>query len=282
MSEEQPPADNELETKGRPLIIAHRGASAVAPENTVAAFRKALDAGANGVEFDVRLSKDGVPVVIHDATLLRTAGISERVADLTAEQLSHVDVGSWFNASNPALARPGFAAEGVPSLRSILRLLTGIPGPIYIEMKCETEDDVSPLVDAVCREIQDSSLLERLIVKSFHLGAIPRARAILPGVATAALFAPKVMRLLRKEKYLINIARELGANHLSVHKALISRQLVRKAERAGMPVTVWTVNTRRWIPRATKLGVFAVITNDPVKMLANRESTPWPQAHENS
>ena len=73
-----------------PLIIAHRGASAHAPENTLASFRKAVEVGADGIELDVRLSKDGVPVVIHDATLTRTGGINNRVADLTAEQLSRV------------------------------------------------------------------------------------------------------------------------------------------------------------------------------------------------
>ncbi|MEP7147893.1 MAG: glycerophosphodiester phosphodiesterase family protein [Acidobacteriota bacterium] len=254
-----------------PLIIAHRGASAFAPENTIAAFSKALESGADGVEFDVRLSKDGVPIVIHDATLVRTAGINKRVSDLTAEQLAEVDVGSWFNAAYPAQARPEFAAEGIPSLRTVLRLLENAAGPVYIEMKCDTENDVSPLVDAVCREIRDSPLLERLIVKSFLLGVIPRARAVLPRLHTAALFAPQFMRLLRKEKYLINIALELGADHLSVHKALISRKLVRKAERSGLPVTVWTVNTPGWITRATKQGIFAVITNDPLKLLASRE-----------
>lgn len=255
-----------------PLIIAHRGASASAPENTIAAFKTAFESGADGVEFDVRLSKEGVPVVIHDATLVRTAGINKRVSDLTADQLAHVDAGSWFNAAYPAHARPEFAAERIPSLRTVLQLLENVAGPIYIEMKCDTENDVSPLVDAVCREIRDSPLFERLIVKSFLLGVIPRARAILPGLRTAALFAPQFMRLLRKEKYLINIALELGAHHLSVHKALFSRKLVGKAERSGLPVTVWTVDSPRWIARATKQGLFAVITNDPLKMLASRES----------
>jgi len=264
-----------------PLIIAHRGASALAPENTIAAFTRAIDAGSDGVEFDVRLSKDGVPVVVHDATLLRTTGINERVADLTAEQLSRVDAGSWFNAAYPMHARTEFASEGIPSLRLVLKLLEKMPGRVYIEMKCETEDAVSGLVESVCREIADSPLLGKIIVKSFRLGVVPRAQAILPGIRTAALFAPKVMRLLRKEKYLINIAQELGADHLSVHKALVSRQLVRKAEKAGIQVTVWTVNAPRWIMRATKLGVFAVITNDPAKMLASRESTP-PREHGNA
>ncbi len=255
-----------------PLIIAHRGASAIAPENTLAAFQQAVDVGSDGVEFDVRLSKDGIPVVIHDETLLRTAGINKRVSELTAEQLSEVDAGSWFNAAYPHLARAEYGAEGVPPLRTVLRLLKKNVDPIYIELKCEIDDDISLLVDTVCREIVESELVEKVIVESFHLGIIPRTRVTLPGVRTAALFAPKLFRMLRKEKYLINIARELGADQLSLHKALVTRRLVRKAEKHGMPVTVWTVDAARWISRATDLGVYAVITNDPSRLIKRRES----------
>lgn len=263
-----------------PLIIGHRGASALAPENTIAAFKKAIEAGADGVEFDVRLSKDRIPVVIHDATLLRTAGVSKRVADLTAEQLSHVDAGSWFNAAHPAFAKPEFADEGVASLRSVLHVLENVAGPVYVEVKCEPEEDVSTLVDAVCREIADSTLLKKIIIESFHLSVIPRTRAILSEVQTAALFAPKIMRLLRKEKYLISIARELGAGHLCLHKTLATRELVRKAEKYGMPVTVWTVNRAAWVSRAARQGLYAVITDEPSKMLSRRESMLRQRAQE--
>ncbi|MEP6703976.1 MAG: glycerophosphodiester phosphodiesterase family protein [Acidobacteriota bacterium] len=255
-----------------PFIIAHRGASAMAPENTLAAFKRAIESGADGVEFDVRLSKDGVPVVIHDATLVRTAGRDEHVGALTVDELSRVDIGSWFNAAQPAKARPEFPAERVPSLRTVLELLENMRGPIYIELKSEDEHEVSALVDAVCREIAGSPVLEKIIVKSFCLEVIPRTRAVLPGVRTAALFAPKVMRLLRKEKYLIEIARELGADHLSLHKSLVSRKLVSKAKKIGMPVTIWTVDRARRIRWAAKQGLFAVITNDPGPMLVERES----------
>ncbi|MEO8572695.1 MAG: glycerophosphodiester phosphodiesterase family protein [Pyrinomonadaceae bacterium] len=262
-----------------PLIIAHRGASATAPENTFAAFKRAIESGVDGVEFDVRLSKDGVPMVIHDATLLRTAGRDEHVAALTADELSRVYVGSWFNAAHPTRARPEFSAERIPSLRTVLQLLKNVPGPIYVELKTEADDEVPALVEGVCREIAGSPVLEKIIVKSFRLEVIPRTRAVLPGVRTAALFAPKVMRLLRKEKYLIDIARELGADHLSLHKSLVSRKLVAKAEKFGMPVTIWTVDRASRIQRAAKQGLFAIITNDPVPMLAERESM---QQHQES
>ncbi len=88
-----------MQTDGgkKPLIIAHRGASAIAPENTLAAFRRAIDDGAEGIEFDVRLTKDGVPVVLHDAQLNRVGRCEGRVIDFTSKQLQKLDVGSWFN-----------------------------------------------------------------------------------------------------------------------------------------------------------------------------------------
>jgi glycerophosphoryl diester phosphodiesterase len=252
-------------------IIAHRGASATAPENTLAAFSRAIDQGADGIEFDVRLAKDGMPVVIHDATLLRTAGIDEPVATRTSDELSRIDVGSWFNAAYPERSSEDYGSERIASLRTVLKQFENIRGPIYIELKCEVDEDVSSLVDAVCREIAGSPLRDQIIVKSFRLEVIPRTRAALPDIKTAALFAPKVMRLLRKEKYLIKIARELGADHLSIHKSLVSAKLIRKAARSGMQVAIWTVDSKRWSPWSEKHGLFALITNDPSKMLAGRE-----------
>src|SRR4051812_25832757 len=97
-----------------PLIIGHRGASAVAPENTMAAFREAIAVGAHGIEFDVRLASDGMPVVIHDSALRRTGGLNQRVADFSRAELSQIDVGSWFP--------PRFANEAVPSLGELFDL----------------------------------------------------------------------------------------------------------------------------------------------------------------
>ncbi len=84
-----------------PETIAHRGASSNAPENTRVAFQKAIDDGAEGLEFDVRLTKDGVPVVFHDASLRRIAQINYKISELTIAELRRIDIGSWFNARNP-------------------------------------------------------------------------------------------------------------------------------------------------------------------------------------
>jgi len=253
-----------------PLIIAHRGDSAHAPENTLAAFRSAIDAGADGVEFDVRLAKDGVPVVIHDATLKRTTGLDKRAADLTSAEIQKIDVGSWFNARHPRRANPEFAGETVPTLASVLALLSSFDGRVYIELKCGLRSSI-PLVDAVAGLLRDSPILPRVIIKSFRLAAIAEIRHRLPEVQTAALFNPSILSILRRRRYIIEMAREFGAQQLSLHRSLVTPRLVRLARDAGMPVTVWTADNPKWIKQCRKFGIGALITNDPAKMLAARD-----------
>ena len=252
-----------------PLIVAHRGASAVAPENTAAAFRQAIADGAEGIEFDVRLTKDGVPVVFHDADLKRIAGRDSRVIELTAAELQRFDVGSWFNRAFPDTADAAFAAEIVPTLAEVLDLLDDFRGLIYVELKGK-EAEIAALVRAVCAVIENSPLLPQLIVKSFRLAAIPEIRRRCPPVKTAALFAPKIMNALRKEKYLLKLARDLGAEQVSLHYSLATARLAEKAAALDMPVTIWTADHPRWIKRALKLGLQAVITNNPARLLERK------------
>lgn len=252
-----------------PLIIAHRGASAIAPENTLAAFQKAIDDGADGIEFDVRLTGDGEAIVFHDADLKRIAGRDEKIIDLSLEELGKIDAGSWFNRAFPRTADESFSSETIPALREVLELLKDFRGLIYIELKCK-EREVEPLVKAVCREIGGSHLLPQIIVKSFRLQVIPEIRRLCDGVATAALFAPKIMTMLRKEKYLLKIAQEFRADQISLHYTLVSRKFMTKAEKRGFPIAVWTIDNPRFVRRAFDLGIRAVITNNPANLLAKK------------
>jgi glycerophosphoryl diester phosphodiesterase len=256
----------------RPLIVAHRGASAAAPENTLAAFRKGLEEGADGVEFDVRLTRDGVPVVFHDSTLSRVAGIDRRIADLNYKELADIDVGSWFDrmkqgaTAPPAsrdLGRSTFQDERIPTLAAGLELFENETGPVYVELKCDRPADIGPLVAAAGAVIQASNVPSgRIIVKSFELSALPLVRRMLPDVAAAALFAPKLARLFRPSG-IVRTAARFEATHLSLHRSLVGRRIVDRAGQAGMPVTAWTVDNPAWLARRLDLGLFAVITNDP-------------------
>ena len=256
--------------KQSPLIIGHRGASANAPENTLAAFQMAVDDGADGVEFDVQLSKDGVPMVIHDDNLKRTGLREEKVADLTARQLNKINVGSWFNAKFPKRAKPEFAKEMVPTLAQVLELLKDFDGLIYIELKVE-DTDYRELAAAVCDVIRDSPRLSQMIVKSFKLAAIPEVRHRLPEVQTAALFAPQILDYLRRRKYILALAHEFGAHQISLHHSLVTKKLTALASAANMPVTIWTADNPKWVAKCRKLGIRSLITNDPTKLLAKRD-----------
>lgn len=256
--------------KNSPLIVAHRGFSSSAPENTLAAFRRAIGAGADGVEFDVQLAKDGVPVVIHDIDLKRLARRKEGIADLTSKQLAKIDVGSWFNAKFPKTARPEFAKATIPTLVQVLKLYEKTTGPIYIELKCD-DSNYKPLAAAVCEMIRDSPMQPRLIIKSFKLAAIPLVRHMLPAVQTAALFEPSIMTILRRRRYIIAMAREFGAHQISLHYTLATPKLTAIAAEAQLPVTIWTVDDPKWLARCHRRGIGSVITNDPAKMLAARD-----------
>ena len=254
----------------RPLIIAHRGASALAPENTPAAFQKAIDDGADGIEFDVRFARDGVPVVIHDAKLDRLARVNGSVSDFTSEELRSLDVGSWFNAKNPRRAFEKYSGETIPSLAQSLEFLRDFRGLLYIELKCR-ENEIESLVKAVCRVIGKSPLLPNILIKSFKLEVIPKVLRHCPDVKTAALFAPKIMTILRKEKHLVKIASELGADEISLHFSLCTRKLMEKAAKKNLPVTIWTADNPQWVKRALNLGINAIITNNPARLLAKRQ-----------
>jgi len=252
-----------------PLIIAHRGASKHAPENTFAAFKRAIDAGADGIELDVRLAKDGVAVVFHDASLKRIAGRKGKIAHYTSAELGAFDAGSWFNRVAPELADPAYKNESVPTLLETLTFLKDFKGLIYVELKCK-EAEAEGLAKAVCSVIWSSKLLPQIVVKSFKLNALPHVKRFCPSIRTAALFAPKIMNILRKDKHLLNLAEEAGADEISLHYTLATRKLMKKAAKRNLRVIIWTADHPRWIRRALKLGLDAIITNDPARLIERR------------
>ena len=216
-----------------PLIIGHRGASAVALENTIAAFEAAIAAGADGIEFDVRLSRDGVPVIIHDDTLSRTHGVRRRVVDLTAEELRSV---------------------GVPSLRELFELMAGNSLLLCLEIKSREPE----LPELCCRLVREFGFEERVIVECFDLDVLRPIQ-----LRTAALFEPRIY----PDRNLIERALAVGATVLALHHKLAKAMLVEKAKAASLMVVVWTVDDPAWVARARVMGIEALITNDPARML---------------
>ena len=217
-----------------PLIIGHRGASAVAPENSIAAFEAAIAAGADGIEFDVRLSRDGVPVIIHDDTLQRTHGLRGRVVDSSANELGSV---------------------GVPSLRDLFELMSQNDLILYLEIKGSS----AALAERCCELVSEFSYEDRVIVECFDLNVIKNIRTL----KTAALFEPRIYT----DQRVIDRTLEARASVLALHHRLAKSTLVEKAKLAGLRVVVWTVDDPAWIARAQAMGIEALITNDPATMI---------------
>lgn len=254
-----------------PLIIGHRGASSVAPENTLAAFSRSILDGAEGFEFDVRLARDGVPVVIHDESLDRTALRPGIIAELSSAELQQIDVGTSFNQRRPRAARPEYFAATVPTLEQVFELVKGSGQILYLEMKSELEE-AAPLAAAVVQLVHDYRLIESVVVESFNLAAIIEVKRIAPQIRTAALFEPRLEQpasLLRKMKT-IGLALDAGADQIALHRTLATRRVVAAALEANLPVVVWTVDNPIWIKRALSLGIAALITNDPAALIRER------------
>ncbi len=241
-------------TSDRPLNIAHRGASAVAPPNTLAAFRRAAELGADGVELDVHLSADGVPVVIHDFTVDATTDGTGRVGDMPLAALKELDAGFRFD--------PAFAGERIPTLEEVFaevggRLL------INVELKSMPGNDYPGLEAAVAALIRRHGLTDRVLVSSFNPFALRRFRREMPEVPVGFLYetAP-LSRVARLAAALIR----LRPHALHPWWGLITPDTVRRARARGQRVVAWTVDEPEAMARLVEWGVDAIITNHPERM----------------
>ncbi len=260
-----------------PLILGHRGASAVAPENTLAAFSRAIRDGADGIEFDVRLSRDQVPVVIHDATLKRTGLIDRLVAELSSEELQNTDVGTWFDQGyrrEDLSSSTDYSVEKIPTLAQVFELFRSNTGVLYLEMKCAA-NAAAALATEVVTAIRRAEMIERVVVECFDLAAIVHVKRIDAAIRTAALFEPKLLRprsTVQRTK-MIDLALDHGADELALHHTLAGARVVEQARARGLEVVVWTVDSLRWVERARNMGIKALIANDPAPLVDHRNGS---------
>lgn len=241
-----------LRPPGSPLtVVAHRGASSAAPENTLVAQEVARRAGADWIETDVQPSRDGVPFVLHDATVDRTTDGTGNIRDLTAAQLKTLDAGSWF--------APQYAGERLPTLAEQLADLRDRGGNLLLEIKGRhTRDEVARIVQV----IRETGTTGRVVLQSFEVDALRHARELAPelplGLLRSSLDADPVA-----------VAREL---HLTAYNpsgsALLTRpSVVADLHRAGVAVMVWTVDSASQWQQLEEAGVDAVITNRPAELV---------------
>jgi len=259
---------SDVSAEQTPLIIGHRGASAIAPENTMVAFEQAMRDGADGIEFDVRLARDQLPVVIHDASLRRTGLKSVDVANLSSRELSEIDVGTWFNQRYPSRAKDEYTLATIPTLSEVFERFRDGQARLYVEMKCDALNGGRPLAQAVANLVRDYSLFDSVVVESFAHQSIAEIKRLDPRLRTAALFEPKLARPFPSTRRIIERALEFSADEIALHRTLAGRRITEEAARRGMRTVVWTVDNPSWKERARRYGVHAIITNNPAAMRA--------------
>jgi glycerophosphoryl diester phosphodiesterase len=234
------------------LIVAHRGASHYAPENTLAAFRLALEQGARAVECDVRRTRDKRLVVIHDATVDRTTDGSGLVSALPLDTVRSLDAGRWFGAEH--------AGERIPLLEEVLTLVRG-RALIQVEVKNDPIPTVgieAQVVDA----LRGCGLEGDALVMSFDHQSIRIVQSLRSGISTGILYTARLVDP-------VAAARAAGANALCLNWAYLDRDVVTQASGAGLGLCVWTVDDEAAFKRCQELGVDAVATNDPPLLLRN-------------
>jgi glycerophosphoryl diester phosphodiesterase len=230
-----------------PVIIAHRGASEQAPENTMAAFKRAMELGAGGIELDVHLSKDSHLVVTHDEQVDRTSNGKGLVRDKTLSELKSLDFGSWFSES--------FKGEKILELHEILELIRDWDGILNIEIK-NGPIFYPGIENAVSKAIAKFNRLQSTIVSSFNHYSLVEIRKINPAVRTAPLY---MAGLFEPWEY----ARRIGA--CAIHPLFynIVPDVMMGCKMNGIMVNPFTVDQPEYIKAMVAAGVDGIITNVP-------------------
>lgn len=231
-------------------IVAHRGASRDAPENTLAAVRLAWAQDADAVEVDVHLTADGRLAVIHDPDTQRTAGVARRVADLTLAELQQLDVGAW--------KAPAFAGERVPALDAVLALVP-VGRRIFVELKCGP-DGVGELVRCLARSGLAPS---QVVVISFELETARRAKQQLPRCEVCWILERDSSEGRRSPEALVAEARAARLDGLDLEAAWLDAPWVKQVRAAPFKLYVWTVDDAVLARRVAALGIDGITTNRP-------------------
>ena len=263
------------------LNTAHRGARSLAPENTLAAARKALESGAHLWELDVRSTADGELVVVHDATMERTSDVRTvfpfrkpwAVRDFTMEEIGRLDFGSWFVREDPFKTVAGgevskeeagsYAGERAPTLRQALEFTVAHDWAVNVEIK-----DLSGLpghetvVEKVVRLIDEFESGDRVIVSSFNHGYLAKVRTLSRKIATGVL----VSRSCRDP---VGLLRNLGAQACHFHRDAVGEKEIAALRRAGLETFVWVVNEEEEMRRFFRWGARGVFTDFPQRFPEN-------------
>ncbi|WP_371068677.1 glycerophosphodiester phosphodiesterase [Sediminibacillus sp. JSM 1682029] len=236
------------------LVYAHRGASKLAPENTMPAFQLAYEMGAEGIETDVQLSKDGIPVLIHDESVKRTTNAVGFVQDYTFEQLQKLDAGSWLSEkfeNTPIISLEEFLIWAQPKqLQLNIELKNNVIDYDHMEKK---------VYDLLCKY----KLVNRTTISSFNPVSIERFKQIDSKIATALLTSQRINGL-------VDYTAGLGAKALHIKYRLLNSKVVEQCRENDMKLRIYTINRSGAMKKCYQLKVDAIFTDLPDKAIEQR------------
>jgi glycerophosphoryl diester phosphodiesterase len=244
------------------IVCAHRGASGYAPENTLAAFRRAGELGATWIEFDVHLSADGVPVILHDDILQRTTNLGQpvRVTQLTLKELKELDAGSWFGSA--------FKGETIPTLDEVLEEFGPSLG-LNIEIKSKIGFEVDNGIEhKIAKALSRFNLRDKVVISSFDPSRLVTLHRHYPQLRLALLYSePAGEDQPGFDPF--KLAGSFGAVALHPPFKVVTPGLIQRAHELGLAVNTWTVNEVADIQRLIGLGVDMIISKHRLKALDN-------------
>lgn len=230
------------------LVWAHRGASAYAPENTIPAFEKAIQMGANGIELDVHMSLDGELIVIHDETVDRTSNGTGAIADMTLEQLKELDFSNGFLE---------YEGTRIPTLQEVYELFKSTTLALNVEIKCDIVMYWG-IWDKLIALEREMHLQGRILYSSFNHDVLPYIRALDPSANIGLLYSGSP-----KQPWQDAIRMRANAVHPNYKSIFRQPDMIRKCHDSGIAIHTWTVNDPAAMLSLAKSGVEALITNKP-------------------
>ena len=229
--------------KNKVMVIAHRGASGYAPENTLSSMKKAIELGAEMSELDVQETADGKLIILHDRSLKRTAGVDKNIWETNYSEIKRLDVGSWFSDE--------YKNEPVPTLQEIIDL---IKGKMKLNIELKTNGHEKRLAERTLKLVADNNFLDQVIFTSFKFSEIDKIHELNKKAKVGYLFS--------KIPENINVF-NADVDLLSANYKIVDTEFMKKAKASGKEVAVWTVNNPDDMKRMIELEVNAIITNYP-------------------
>lgn len=257
---ESPTIGDFMQNNGRVQIIAHRGFSGRAPENTVAAIREAIEVGADMAEIDVSLTADDQIVCLHDDKVNRTTNGKGHIAELTLAEAQRLDAGSWFS--------PAFAGERIPTLDAVLE---AAKGHILLNIEIKPETVESGIAARVVDTVKAHGMQDQVVISSFSPDALAQVHALDEHLLTASLYNRKLHRGIDPG----DIVGEANSTMLNINRHYLKEEIRERCLELGIPIGVYTANKRKKMAKLVDMGVHAIFTNHPDLLLeVLEEQTP--------